>query len=574
MNSIVTVYINSIVNEIFGKIDIKQTFKNYKDNPIELTIEIPIVKGMYLNQIKCKFNNKEYFSKIYPKEKAEEKYTDSISEGNNAFYCKYDPENTSYILNIGYLEPNLEIEFESTFYYLVNSYNNLYNFPLYKIYPSQYDKEKLIRPFDTTHRYCDYSYNNGNCECHICSKRNKRIKANINIKTISKIENINSSYIDKDWEKIFFKFQSEKEVNINYLKINSKITASSDSDNNFIDNKQEKENNERILINFSTDEYNKENILFYQFDQQINKVTYLLRLPKNENKETKLENIFKKRIDDNCLFFMIDKKEINYLYYCFVVPNGCSCKDIIKEEINYKEHKLEDGNGLNKALMSVYLNENNIESEVNEFKLAKEYQILSKNSCLFLKTEDENIITNKKVESYTYSRKNNENFFYPSEDGDFSCLFTDFYGSNRSIDKEDKNENNDKYENENYDKYENEKCITRKISNKYPFLQKYLLKDEWYDEEPKKFCEKCNLGLEANRAHIINECFFYSKWREESVDKIKKLYKDNELVLEIDDKNLEELMDDLFYQMNNIDESMYNDIYEILDFIISGFKKV
>lgn len=569
MNSTITVYINSTVNEIFGKIDMKQTFKNYKDNPIELSIEIPIIKGMYLNQIKCKFNNKEYFSKIYPKEKAEEKYTDAISEGNNAIYCKYDPENTSYILDIGYLEPNSEIEFESTFYYLVNSSNNLYSFSLYKIYPSQNEK-LFISVFDTTHRYCDYSYNNGNCECNICSKRNKRVKANINVKTISKIENINSSYIDKDWEKIFFKFQSENEVNINYLKINSKITASSDSDNKFIDSKQEKQNNERILINFSTDENNKENILFYQFDEQINKVTYLLRLPKNENKENKLENIFKKRNDNNFLYFMIDKKEINYIYYCFVLPNGFSYKEIINEEINYKEHQLKNGNGLNKALMSVYLNENNIESEVNEFKWAKEYQILSKNSCLFLKTENENIITNRNIESNTYSRKNNENIVYPEED----WVFDFFTGNKQSVNKEDENENNDKYENENYDKYENNNCITRKISNKYSFLQKYLLKNEWYDEEPKKFCEKCNLGLETNRAHIINECSFYSKWRDESIDKIKKIYKDNELVLEIDIINLEELIDDLFYQMNDIDESMYNDIYKILDFIISGFKMV
>ena len=571
MNSTITVYINSTVNEIFGKIDMNQTFKNYKDNPIELSIEIPIIKGMYLNQIKCKFNNKEYFSKIYPKEKAEEKYTDAISEGNNAIYCKYDPESTSYILDIGYLEPNSEIEFESSFYYLVNSSNNLYTFSLYKIYPSQYDSKKLfISVFDSTHRYCDYSYNNGNCECHICSKRNKRIKANINVKTISKIENINSSYIDKDWEKIFFKFQSENEVNINYLKINSKITASSDSDYKFIDSKQEKENNERILINFSTEENNKENILFYQFDEQINKETYLLRLPKNENKENKLENIFKKRNDDKFLYFMINKKEINYIYYCLVAPNGFSYKEIINEEINYKEHQYENGNGLNKALMSVYLNENNIESEVNEFKLAKEYQILSKNSCLFLKTEKENIITNRNIESYTYSRRNKENASYPEKD----WVFDFFTGNKQSVDKEDENENNDKYENENYDKYENNNCITRKISNKYPFLQNYLLKNEWYDEEPKKFCEKCNLGLESNRAHIINECSFYSKWREESINKIKKIYKDNELVLEKDIINLEELIDDLFYQMNDIDESMYNDIYEILDFIISGFKRI
>ena len=105
--------------------------------------------------------------------------------------------------------------------------------------------------------------------------------------------------------------------------MNSKITSSSDNDQNFIDNKQEKENDERILINFSTKENNKENILFYQFDQELNKATYLLRLPKNEdkNKDIKLENIFRKLSDNNGLYFMIDKKEINYMYYCFVLPN-------------------------------------------------------------------------------------------------------------------------------------------------------------------------------------------------------------------------------------------------------------
>ena len=69
MNSINTVYINSIVNDIFGKFDMKQTFENNKDSPIELKIEIPIIKGMYLNEIKCKFNGKEYLSEIYPKQK-------------------------------------------------------------------------------------------------------------------------------------------------------------------------------------------------------------------------------------------------------------------------------------------------------------------------------------------------------------------------------------------------------------------------------------------------------------------------------------------------------------------------
>jgi len=429
---------------------------------------------------------------------------------------------------------------------LVNSSNNHYSFSLYKIYPNEIN-------------------------CGYCNNPYKRIRGNITVKTISKIENINSSYIDKDSEKIFFKFKSENEVDINYLKINSNITSSSDIDQNFIDNKQEKENDERILINFSTKENNKENILFYQFDQELNKTTYLLRLPKNKAKNIKLENIFKKLNDNNGLYFMIDKEEINYIYYCFVLSNEYSYKEIINKEISYKEHQLENDHGLNKVLMSVYLNEENIESEINEFKLAKEYQILSKNSCLFLMAENENIITNINIESCSYSRKNIkniENICNPIGSGGFSDLLTDFFGGSRTHDKDI---DNDK-DNENYDEYENQNCIA--ISNKYKYLQNYLLKNEWYDENPKESCEKCNLNLKANRSHIINKCSFYSKWRDESMDKIKKLCENNELELEIDNKNLEELIDDLFYQMYNLDKSKRNDIYEILDFIISGFKRV
>ena len=544
MNSAITVYINSVVNEIFGKIEMKQIFANNEENPIELTIEIPIVKGMYLNQINCKYNSKQYFSKIYPKEKAEEKYTDAISEGNNAMYCKYDPENYSYFLNIGLLKPNSKIEFEFTFYYLVNSSNNNnYSFSLYKIYPNQY--------YDGRNSYSNYL------------QMNKRIKANISIKTISKIGNINSSFIDKNCEKLLFKFKSENEVDINYFKMNSQITSSSESDNKFIDKKQVKENDERILINFSTDENNKENILFHQFDKELNKTTYLLRILKNKKEEMKLENIFKKIIDnDKCLYFIIDKKEINYIYYCFVLPNNLSNKEIINEKLNYKEYQLEDGNEINKALMSAYLNEENIEKEINELKLAKEYQILSKNSCLFLNAENDNIIKNGNIKSYTYSRKNNENnensnLFKRVWGMNFDD-FLDFFGA--SFKTGNKNHNFEK------------KVKNIFINDKYQFLVKYFLKEESYDEKSNKYCEKCKLRFNSYKEHIFNECSFYSKIRKESIDKIKEFIKISGYDLNIDNKNLKQLIDDLFQEAYKLDQIKQNEIYEILDLIFSGFK--
>ena len=391
---------------------------------------------------------------------------------------------------------------------------------------------------------------------------NKRIKANISIKTISKIGNINSSFIDKNCEKLLFKFKSENEVDINYFKMNSQITSSSESDNKFIDKKQVKENDERILINFSTDENNKENILFHQFDKELNKTTYLLRIPKNIKEEIKLEKIFKKIIDDDkCLYFIIDKKEINYIYYCFVLPNNLSNKEIINEKLNYKEYQLEDGNEINKALMSAYLNEENIEKEINELKLAKEYQILSKNSCLFLNAENDNIIKNGNIKSYTYSRKNNENnknnLFKGAVGMDFDDLF-DFFGA--SFKTGNKNNNFEK------------KVKNIFINDKYQFLVKYFLKEESYDEKSNNYCEKCKLRFNSYKEHIFNECSFYSKIRKESIDKIKEFIKISGYDLNIDNKNLKQLIDDLFQEAYKLDQIKQNEIYEILDLIFSGFK--
>ena len=77
--------------------------------------------------------------------------------------------------------------------------------------------------------------------------------------------------------------------------------------------------------------------------------------------------------------------------------------------------------------MSVYLNENNnIKNEINEFKLDKEYQILSKNSCLFLNAENENIINNAKIESYSHSRKNNKNSNYGVDEGNMFSMIMIF----------------------------------------------------------------------------------------------------------------------------------------------------
>ena len=72
-------------------------------------------------------SGKEYLSQIYPKEKAKEKFFDSISEGNIGLFCQFDEKNSFYILNIGNFQENSIIEFESMFYSLVNSFPEYYS---------------------------------------------------------------------------------------------------------------------------------------------------------------------------------------------------------------------------------------------------------------------------------------------------------------------------------------------------------------------------------------------------------------------------------------------------------------
>ena len=469
-----TIYIYSFINEIFGKFELKQIFKNKENNPIELSIGIPVVEGMYLNKIKVKIDNKEYISEIYYKEKAKEKFSDSISEGNNAVYCFYDKDNSCYKIHISRLEENSIFEIESTFFYLVSFRDNKYSFSLFKIYPSDYYKEK-------------------------------RIKANIKLKTISKILNINSSNFDKNKDKIIIKFLSDNELNIHYVKMDRNITSTI----NNIDALKEGENFDNILFYFNTENQGKDNNLFYQFDHILNKKTYVLRI--NKNNHDKL-NIFSNQ-QEQIFYFIINKIEINYIYYCFILPNNISYKNILNSEINYILFEFNPGNELNKALMSMYLNiyENNIS---NELRMAKEYQILSKNSYLFIKIINDNIINdlNKKfinipsrIKNYPYYYQKS-NIYDGHGEGDF-IDFTDFGGAGS------KNINNFDLLNDN----NNEEKI-KLNSNK--FLLKYNFKN---NEKTKKICPKCNQNL--TREHITNKCPKYNKWRKKSLRKIKNLYK-------------------------------------------------
>ena len=64
-----TVYLHSKINEIFATTESIQYFTNILDNPIELTISIPIIEEITLMKFVISLGEKIIISKVLQKEK-------------------------------------------------------------------------------------------------------------------------------------------------------------------------------------------------------------------------------------------------------------------------------------------------------------------------------------------------------------------------------------------------------------------------------------------------------------------------------------------------------------------------
>ena len=105
-----TVLISCEVNEIFASTEVTQYFTNELENPIELKILFPINKKLSLSKFIVSMDEKNIISKVMSKEKAEEKYSDTIASGNIGFKSSYEDENKSYSVNIGNLAPKKQVK--------------------------------------------------------------------------------------------------------------------------------------------------------------------------------------------------------------------------------------------------------------------------------------------------------------------------------------------------------------------------------------------------------------------------------------------------------------------------------
>lgn len=131
-----TVYIKSFVNEISAITEVTQVYTNTISKPIELSVLIPIKPETQLSKFKVTIGNKTVVSKIFSQEKAKEKYTDSIANGNIGVYSSLKNKSKEYEVVIGNLNANETAILTSEFIQMNTSYDMSYEYLLLQQYPN------------------------------------------------------------------------------------------------------------------------------------------------------------------------------------------------------------------------------------------------------------------------------------------------------------------------------------------------------------------------------------------------------------------------------------------------------
>ena len=236
------IYIIARVNEIFASTEIHQFYVNLKEKPVELTLSYPIQTDFILSKFQIKLNGKTIVSKILNKEKAEEKYDDSIASGNSSFISRYSNRGNSFEINIGNVLPNEKIELMTEYYQILSSEDLSYCFRLIQIYPQlKLNKSKF------------YEYYGIKCDIHIST-----MSPLTRLVTLNKIR--------------LFHYKENIVDNFKYAKIS--ITSGNivgNGNNIEINNKKLPYSCLKIL--FRTEECNSPT-LYYQYDKTKNETAY------------------------------------------------------------------------------------------------------------------------------------------------------------------------------------------------------------------------------------------------------------------------------------------------------------
>ena len=132
-----TVYVKSLITELFSTTEVTQYYTNDTTDDIELTISFPISKDNQLTKFIVKEDNKTIESKVFPKEKAKEKYTDSLADNNQAIFGGYQENKDGfYSINVGGIKPKGKVELISNFIQQIKSNDLSFQYVLTQNYPN------------------------------------------------------------------------------------------------------------------------------------------------------------------------------------------------------------------------------------------------------------------------------------------------------------------------------------------------------------------------------------------------------------------------------------------------------
>ena len=124
------------INEIYSRTELELSYKNDKENPVEIIIEVPMRSEIIFNKLIIKLKDKIIETKVIESNKAEEKYNDAISSGNTGITSSYNTERKVCSLKIGNLPENETLTLNYSFIQFINIKDSFYCLNLIKDFPS------------------------------------------------------------------------------------------------------------------------------------------------------------------------------------------------------------------------------------------------------------------------------------------------------------------------------------------------------------------------------------------------------------------------------------------------------
>ena len=265
------IFFNSNINEIFATTELIQEFQNPYKDAIELEILFPINKNINLSKFEILMKEKKIVSKIMPKEKAEEKYSDAIAKGNTGIKGQYSKDMKSYCVNIGNINSKEKITLKTLYNQPITSYDMSFeyiimnNFPFFNL-NSNNEKETKENTIEVIY--------------------------NINIKTCSKITRLFTNF--KNMESLSITYNEDYTKSKIIHKIEEDLINENEFENKIVE--------DELHILFRTKDINKPT-LFYQYNPIIKKHSYSLNYLYSSDKISELIDIPEKPIENDIKSF-------------------------------------------------------------------------------------------------------------------------------------------------------------------------------------------------------------------------------------------------------------------------------